>query len=104
MVQLLAFEREARGAVGHDSLALRRTDGGAQIGLARQTRGALPAFRRIEGNDAVPFLHARHTGPDIGNDASAFVALNGWEQPFRIGAGPLELARVADTEGFHLDP
>src|SRR5262252_6386186 len=28
MVQLLAVEREARGAVGHDALALRRTDGG----------------------------------------------------------------------------
>src|SRR5262249_26248706 len=41
MVQLLALKREARGAVGHDPLALRRTDGGAQIGLARQTRRAL---------------------------------------------------------------
>jgi hypothetical protein len=33
MVQLLAGEREARGTIGHDALALRRTDGGAQIGL-----------------------------------------------------------------------
>jgi hypothetical protein len=51
----------------------------------------------------VPFLHARHTGPDIDNDAGAFVAQNGWEQSFRIGAGERELVRVADTGGFHLD-
>jgi hypothetical protein len=35
MVQFLTVEREARGAIGHETLALRRADRGAQIGLAR---------------------------------------------------------------------
>src|SRR6516162_2160924 len=34
VVQLLAVEREAGGAVRHDPLTLRRTDGRAQVGLA----------------------------------------------------------------------
>src|SRR5205085_8061235 len=37
MVQFLAVEREPRSAIGHEALALRRADRGAQIGLARQT-------------------------------------------------------------------
>src|SRR5262249_28136951 len=103
MVQLLAVEREARGAVGHDALTLRRTDGGAQIGLARQTRRALPAFRRIERNDVVALLHARHTRPHIDHDAGALVAEDGREQPFRIGAGEREFIGVTDAGGLHLD-
>src|SRR5262249_47873260 len=103
MVQLLAVEREARCAVGHDALALRRPDGGAQIGLARQTRRALPAFRRIERNDVVALLHARHARPDIDDDAGTLVAEDGREQSFRVGAGERELVGVTDARGFHLD-
>src|SRR5262245_53400703 len=99
MVQLLAVEREARGAVGHDALTLRRADGGAQIGLARQTRRALPAFRRIERNDVVALLHAGHTRPHIDHDAGALVAEDGREQSFRIGAGERELVGVTDARG-----
>src|SRR5262249_56518285 len=84
MVQLLAFEREARGAIRHDALTLRRTDGGAQIGLARQTRRALPAFRRIERNDVVALLYTRHTRPDIDDYPGALVAKDGQEKPFLI--------------------
>ena len=36
VMDLLALEREARGAVGHHALALRRADGGAEVGLARE--------------------------------------------------------------------
>src|SRR5215831_3476444 len=103
MVQLLAVEREARGAVGHDALALRRTDGGAQIGLARQTRRALPAFRRIERNDVIALFHAGDARPHIDDDAGALVAEDGREQSFRIGAGERELVGVTDARGFHLD-
>src|SRR5262252_8659983 len=79
MVQLFAPEREPRRPVGHDALPLGRADGRAQIGLARQTRRALPAFRRIERNDVVALLHARHARPDIDDDAGALVAENGRE-------------------------
>ena len=103
MVQFLPVEREARGAIGHDTLTLRRTDGGAQIGLARQTRRALPAFRRIERDDVVPFLDAGHARPDIDDNAGAFVAQDGREQTFRVGAGQRELVGVTDARGLDLD-
>jgi hypothetical protein len=103
MVQFLPVEREARGAIGHDTLALRGTDGGAQIGLARQTRRALPAFRRVERDDVVPFLDAGHARPDIDDDAGAFVAEDGREQTLGVGAGQRELVGVTDAGGFDLD-
>ena len=81
VVQLLAVEREARGAVRHDALALRRTDGGAQIGLARQAGRALPAFGRVERNDVVALFHAGHARPDVDDDAGALVPEDGREQP-----------------------
>ena len=101
--ELLAVEREARRAVRHDALPLGRADGSAQIGLARQTRRALPALRRVERNDVVALLHARHAWPDIDDDAGTLVAQNGGEQPFGIGARERELVGVADTGGLHLD-
>jgi hypothetical protein len=58
VVDGLAVEREAAGAVGHQALALRRADRGAQVGLARQARLALPAFGRVERNDVVALLAA----------------------------------------------
>src|SRR6202011_4990787 len=56
-----------------------------------------------EGNDVVAFLHARDPRPDIDDNACAFMAQDGREQPFRIGAGKRELVGVADTSGLHLD-
>src|SRR6266566_7150726 len=103
MVQLFALEREPRRAVGHDALPLGRADGGAQIGPARQTRRALPAFRRIERNDVVALLHARHVRPDIDDDAGTLVAENGREQSFRVGPGEREFVGVTDAGSLHLD-
>ena len=103
VVQLLAVEREARGAVRHDALALRGADGRAQIGLAREARGALPAFGRVERNDVIALLHAGHARPDIDDDAGALMAQDGGEQPFGVGAGERELVGVADAGGLDLD-
>ena len=103
VVQLLAVEREARGSVRHDALALRCPDGGAEIGLAREARRALPAFGRVEWNDVVTLLHGRHARPDIDDDAGALMAQDGWKQAFRVGAGKCEIVRVADARGLHLD-
>jgi hypothetical protein len=71
--------------------------------VLRQTRRALPAFRRIERNDVVALLHAGHTRPDIDDDAGALVAEDGREQSFRIRAGQREVVGVTDAGGFHLD-
>ena len=79
VVQLLAVEREARGAVRHDALALRGADGGAQVGLARQAGRALPAFRRVERDDVIALLHAGHARSDVDDDAGALMAQDGRE-------------------------
>ena len=55
----IAVAAEAAGAVRHQALALRRADGGAQVGAARQAGFALPAFRRVERDDVVAHFHAR---------------------------------------------
>ena len=84
--QLLAAEREARGAVRHHALALGGADGGAQVGLAREAGRALPAFRRVERDDVVALPHAGHARADVDDDARALVAQDRREQPFRVGA------------------
>src|SRR5262249_11616549 len=81
VVQFFAVERKTRGAVGHHALTLRRPDRRAQIGLARQAGGALPAFRRIEGDDVVPFLYAGHIRRDIDNDPGTFVTQDCGNKP-----------------------
>ena len=86
VVDLLAAEREARGAVGHHALALGRADRGAKVGLARQARRALPAFGRVKRNDVVAFLHRGDAGADIDDDAGALMAEDRRKQPFRVGA------------------
>jgi hypothetical protein len=101
--QLLAVEREARGAVRHQALALGGADGGAQIGLAREARRTLPAFRRVERDDVVALLHAGHARPDVDDDAGALMAEDGGEQPFGVGAGERELVGVADAGRLDLD-
>ncbi len=103
VVERLAVEGEARRAVGHDALALGGADRGAQIGLARQAGGALPAFRRIERDDVVALLDAGDARPDIDHDAGAFMAENGGKEPFRIGAGQGEFVGVADAGRLDLD-
>lgn len=82
----LAADRETRGAVGHQALALGGTDRGAEIGLARQAGRALPAFRRVQGNDVVTLLDAGDALADVDHDARAFMAENGGKQPLRVGA------------------
>ena len=103
MVQLLAIEREPRRAVRHDALALRCTDGGAEIGFAREARRALPAFGRVKWDDVVALLHGCHARPEIDDDAGALMAQDGREQAFRVGAGEREFVGVAYARGLHLD-
>jgi hypothetical protein len=101
VVQLLAFEREARRSVRHDALALRRSYGGAQVGLAREARRTLPAFGRVKGDDVVALLHAGHAWPDVDNDAGALMAEDSRKQPFGVGARQRELVGVTDAGGLH---
>ncbi len=103
MVDLVLADREARRAVRHQALALRRADGGAQIGLARQARITFAAFGRIERDDMVALLHGRHAGADVDDDTGAFMAENGREQTFGIGTGKGEIVGMADAGRLDLD-
>lgn len=103
VMQLLAVERESRGAVPHHALPLRGADGGAQVGLARQARRALAAFRRIEGDDVVALLDALHARPDVDDDAGTFMAQDGREQPLGIGTRQGEFVGVTDAGRLDLD-
>ena len=95
--------RKARGAVGHQALALRGADRGAEIGLARQAGRALPAFRRVQRNDVIALLDAGDALADVDHDARAFMAEDRRKQSFRIGAGQCEFVGVADAGGLDLD-
>ena len=103
VVDLLAADREAAGAIGHHALALRRADRGAEIGLARQARFALPAFRRVERDDVVTLLERCHSRADIYDDSRTLVAEDHREEPLGIGARTRELVRVADARRADFD-
>ena len=103
VVDRLALEREARGAVGHQALALRGADRGAEIGLARQAGRALPALRRIERDDVVAWLHRGDARADLDDDAGALVAEDRREEALGIGARQRELVGVADAGRLDLD-
>jgi hypothetical protein len=64
-MDLVAADREARGPVRHDALALCRANGSAQIGLARQTGRTISAFGRVKRNDVVAFFDRSHAGTGI---------------------------------------
>src|SRR6185437_591991 len=99
----LALVAEARGAVGHQALALRRADRGAEVGLLAQAAFALPAFRGVERNHMVARLHRSDAGADFANDAGAFMAEDRGKDSFavqtvqRVGVG------VTDSRCLDLD-
>ena len=91
------------GAVGQDDLPLRRADGGAQIGLARQAALALAAFGRIERNHVVALLQGGDSRAHVNDYSRALVTKNDGEKAFRIGTRAGELVRMAHTTGLDLD-
>jgi len=80
----LAIEGEAAAAVGHDTATLSGANGLTQVGFGVEAVVALPALRRIEGDDVITDLQTLHTGPHFHHDTSAFMAENGGECAFRI--------------------
>src|SRR5262249_4158219 len=103
VMNLAAFEREARRAVGHNARALSRADLLAQVGLAREAVFALPAFRRVERDPVIAWLERSHAGPDFAHDARPLVTQDRREQTFRVLARERELVGVANTGRLDLD-
>ena len=93
----VAVAAEAAGAVRHQALALRGADRGAEIGAARETGFALPAFRRVERDDMIAGFQRVTPGPDLAHDAGAFMAETRGEEAFRIGARQRVGVGVADA-------
>src|SRR5665213_2017025 len=100
---IVAVAAEAAGAVRHEPFALRRANGGAEVGTARQTGFALPAFRRVERNDMVAGLDRGDAVADLAHDARAFMSENRREDAFRIGAGQRVGVGVANAGRLDLD-
>ena len=100
----LAAEREAAGAVGHQALALRRADRRAEVGLARQAGLALPALGRVERDDVIALLQRwSRPGPtSTTTPAPSWPRIAG-NRPSGIGARARELVGVADAGGLDLD-
>ena len=86
VVDRLALVGKARGAIGHQALALGGADFLAQIGLGVQAILAFAAFRRVERNDMIALLQRFHACAHIHHNASAFMAHDGRKQAFGIGA------------------
>ncbi len=99
VVDAVAIDGEAAGAVGHHALALRGADRRAQVGLPRCAGFALAAFGRVERNDVIALLDRLHAWADIDHHAGAFVAEDHGKQPFGVGAGTGEFVRMADAGG-----
>ena len=103
MVNLRAAEGEPAGPVGHDALALRGADGGAEVGLPREARLAAAALRRVERDDVVALRDRGDARADVDDHARPFVAEDHREQPLGIGARAGELVGVADAGRLDLD-
>ena len=88
---------------GHDALALGGADRGAEVGLAREARLTLAAFRRVERDHVVALLQGYDPGPDIDHDARALMAEDHREEALRIAAGARELVGMADARCLDLD-
>src|SRR5262249_33238424 len=65
---------EAGRAVGHQALALGRTDCGAEVGLLAEAALTLPALRCVERDHVIARLDGRHAAADLAHDASALMA------------------------------
>ena len=98
-----AVAGEAAAAVRHQALALGGAYGDAEIGFAAEAVFTLPAFRRVERDDVIALFQRGDAAPDIDHHARAFMAENGGEDAFRIGAGEGEFIGVANAGGldFH---
>jgi len=71
---------------GDQALALGGADRLAQVGLAGAAELALAALGGIEGNDVIARFDRGHSWSDFFHDTGAFMAQDGREHAFGIGA------------------
>src|SRR5262249_38277651 len=103
MQHRVALAAEAARAVGHQALALRRPDRGAEVGAPRQAGFAIAAFGRVERDHMVAGLERRDARADLAHDAPPLMAEDGREQPRGIGARERIGVSMADAGRLDLD-
>jgi len=99
----LALIGKTAGTVRHHALALRRANGGAQIGLVARTAFAFAAFGRVERDHMIAGGERFDAGPDLDDDTRPLMTQDRREGTFRVIARQRERIRVADAGGLHLD-
>src|ERR1019366_4701477 len=97
MQNRLTLDRKAGRSVRHQSLALGNADLLAQIRLARQAIFAFAAFGRIQGDYVIARLYTFDPRSHFLNDATALVAEDYREKPFRVSPGERERIGMAHT-------
>jgi hypothetical protein len=86
-------------AVWHQTLALRRADGLAEIGFAGFAEFALAAFRRVKRYYMIAYLDTRNSLSQSFDDSSAFMPENYRKFAFRVLAGQGKRIGVAYAGG-----
>ena len=94
--------REARGAVGHHTLTLGRTDRLAEVGFGMQAVFAFPTFGGVERDHMIARFQAGDPRADFEHDARALMAKDRGKETLGIGARERELIRVTNPGGFDL--
>ncbi|MNE24728.1 hypothetical protein D3C80_1180280 [compost metagenome] len=98
-----AVERETAGCVWHQPATLCRTDRLTQVGLLRQAKLALTAFRRIQRDHVVTLFQRLHARANADHHTGSLVAEDGWKYAFRVGARQRVVVCVADAGGLELN-
>lgn len=84
MENRLTLVGKTRGAIGHQALALGRTDGLAQVGLAREAEFAFAAFRGVQRDHVIADRDRGHALADGFNHRATFVPQDRRENAFRV--------------------
>src|SRR3954451_22279356 len=99
----LALVAEAAGAVGHQPLALRGADRGAEVGLAGEARLTLTALGRVQRDHVIAGFDAGDARRNLANDARAFVPEDRGEDALAVESVERVGVGVGDTGRHELD-
>src|SRR5690606_39225624 len=99
----LTLVAETRGTIGHQSLALRRADRSAKVGLARKAAFALTAFGGVERYLMLARLHAGHARADLAHDSGALMPQYAREDALAVDPVQRIGVSVADACRHDLD-
>src|ERR1700682_5471323 len=98
-----ALVAEARCAIGHQPLALRRADRGAKIVLLAYTAFAFAGFRRVKRDHVIAWLHRSSACSHLANDPGALMTEYRGKDSFAVEAVKCVGVGVTDAGRLYLD-